>query len=108
MAFEHYDWLAIAFVANRAACAATGKRNLHGRFVASVLSRTIGRERSSGSIIVVRVPLSDARIARRSLYGRVGCDMLWVSRCSCSAFALFTFKAPGSAFPVSSTSTQRP
>src|SRR5215510_15830193 len=42
MAFEHQDWLASAFVANRAACAAAGKRNLHERFLASMLSRTIG------------------------------------------------------------------
>ena len=33
MAFEHHDWLASAFVTNRAACAAVGKRNLHERFL---------------------------------------------------------------------------
>src|SRR5215831_10698513 len=42
MAFEHGDWLGCAFVTNRAASAAAGERNLHERFLASVLSSTIG------------------------------------------------------------------
>jgi hypothetical protein len=39
--------------------------------------------------------------------GRVGWAMLRPSRCSCSALALLTFKAPGSVAP-SGTSTHRP